>query len=137
VETLGISLMSCPQQLWDSLTILSNDHRGISRGIVNRNVNITTHIKITPELRTSFELITGSHIVLSLEPAITFILPYNRVWVTTTSYILVGIDASDDHTKSLTFKNRVFVVGSAGPTTNTARLSPRYEGKSRGCHCSH
>jgi hypothetical protein len=24
-----------------------------------------------------------------------------------------------------------------GPTTNTARLSPRYEGKSRGCYCSH
>jgi hypothetical protein len=31
----------------------------------------------------------------------------------------------------------VFVVRSAGPTTNTARLSPRYEGKTRGCHCSH
>jgi hypothetical protein len=31
----------------------------------------------------------------------------------------------------------VFVVGPAGPTKNTARLSPRYEGKSRGCHCSH
>jgi len=25
----------------------------------------------------------------------------------------------------------------AGPTTNTARLLPRYEGKTRGCHCSH
>jgi hypothetical protein len=25
----------------------------------------------------------------------------------------------------------------AGPTTNTARLPPRYEGKTRGCHCSH
>jgi hypothetical protein len=25
----------------------------------------------------------------------------------------------------------------AGPTTNTARLSPRYESKTRGCHCSH
>jgi hypothetical protein len=25
----------------------------------------------------------------------------------------------------------------AGPTTNTARLSPRYVGKTRGCHCSH
>jgi hypothetical protein len=25
----------------------------------------------------------------------------------------------------------------ASPTTNTARLSPRYEGKTRGCHCSH
>jgi 4-amino-4-deoxy-L-arabinose transferase-like glycosyltransferase len=25
----------------------------------------------------------------------------------------------------------------AGPTTNTARLSPRYEGKTRGCHSSH
>ena len=31
----------------------------------------------------------------------------------------------------------VFVVGQAGPTTNTARLSPRYEYKTRGCHCSH
>jgi len=27
--------------------------------------------------------------------------------------------------------------GRPGPTTNTARLSPRYEGKTRGCHCSH
>jgi len=25
----------------------------------------------------------------------------------------------------------------AGPTTNRARLSPRYEDKIRGCHCSH
>ena len=25
----------------------------------------------------------------------------------------------------------------AGPTTNSARLSPRYEGKARGFHCSH
>jgi hypothetical protein len=24
-----------------------------------------------------------------------------------------------------------------GPTTNTARLSPRYEGKTRGCYCCH
>jgi hypothetical protein len=33
----------------------------------------------------------------------------------------------------------VFVVGPVitGPTTNTARLSPRYEGKTRGCPCSH
>jgi hypothetical protein len=31
----------------------------------------------------------------------------------------------------------VFVVGPAGPTTNTAQISPRYEGKIRGCHCSH
>jgi hypothetical protein len=31
----------------------------------------------------------------------------------------------------------VFVIGPAGPTTNTTRLSPRYEGKTRGCHCSH
>jgi hypothetical protein len=30
----------------------------------------------------------------------------------------------------------VFVVRPAGPTTNTARLSPRYESKTRGCHCS-
>jgi hypothetical protein len=31
----------------------------------------------------------------------------------------------------------VFVVGPAGPTTNTAPLSPRNEAKTRGCHCSH
>jgi hypothetical protein len=31
----------------------------------------------------------------------------------------------------------VFVVGPAGPTTNTARISPRYEGKTRGCNWSH
>jgi hypothetical protein len=31
----------------------------------------------------------------------------------------------------------VFVVGLAGPTTNTARLSPRYKGKTRRCHCCH
>jgi hypothetical protein len=31
----------------------------------------------------------------------------------------------------------VFVVGPAGPTTNTARISPRYEGKIRGCHCNY
>ena len=31
----------------------------------------------------------------------------------------------------------VIVVLSAGPTANTARLSPRYEGKTKGCHCSH
>jgi len=30
----------------------------------------------------------------------------------------------------------VFVVGPVGPTTNTARLSPRYGGKTRGCYCS-
>jgi hypothetical protein len=29
------------------------------------------------------------------------------------------------------------MVGPAGPTTNTAQLSPRYEGKTRGCYCSH
>jgi hypothetical protein len=31
----------------------------------------------------------------------------------------------------------LFVVGLAGLTTKTARLSPLYEGKTRGCHCSH
>jgi hypothetical protein len=31
----------------------------------------------------------------------------------------------------------VFVVELAGPTTDTARLSPRYKGKTRGCYCSH
>jgi hypothetical protein len=34
-------------------------------------------------------------------------------------------------------EDAVFMVGPAGPTTNTARLSPRYKGKTRGCHCSH
>jgi hypothetical protein len=34
-------------------------------------------------------------------------------------------------------KRRRIVVGPADPTTNTARLSPQYEGKTRGCHCSH
>jgi hypothetical protein len=28
-------------------------------------------------------------------------------------------------------------TGFTGPTTNTARLSSRYKGKTRGCHCSH
>jgi hypothetical protein len=31
----------------------------------------------------------------------------------------------------------VFMIRPAGPTTNTTRLSPRYEDKTRGCHCSH
>jgi hypothetical protein len=31
----------------------------------------------------------------------------------------------------------VFVVRPAGPTTNTAQLSTWYEGKTRGCYCSH
>jgi len=36
-------------------------------------------------------------------------------------------------------RRAVFVVGPVitGPTTNTAWLSPRYEGKTRGCHCGH
>jgi len=35
-------------------------------------------------------------------------------------------------------KNFIFgIFATTGPTTNTARLSPRYEGKTRGCHCSH
>jgi hypothetical protein len=31
----------------------------------------------------------------------------------------------------------LFVVVPACQTTNAARLSPRYAGKTRGCHCSH
>jgi hypothetical protein len=31
----------------------------------------------------------------------------------------------------------LFVNGPAGLTTNTARLSPRQEDKTRGCHCNH
>jgi hypothetical protein len=34
-------------------------------------------------------------------------------------------------------RRAMFVVGTAGPPTNIARLSPRYEGKTRGRHCSH
>jgi hypothetical protein len=35
------------------------------------------------------------------------------------------------------YSRDVLVVGPAGPTTNTARLLPRYEDKTRGCYCSH
>jgi hypothetical protein len=42
---------------------------------------------------------------------------------------------------SRTYFYAVLLVGpagrSTGPTTNTAQLSPRYEGKTRSCHCSH
>jgi hypothetical protein len=31
----------------------------------------------------------------------------------------------------------VFVFGPTGPTMNTARMSRRYESKTRGCHCRH
>jgi len=31
----------------------------------------------------------------------------------------------------------VIAVVITGPTTNTAQLSPRHEGKTRGCYCSH
>jgi hypothetical protein len=41
----------------------------------------------------------------------------------------------NDCSGSLWFYLRIMVT--AGPTTNTARLSLRYEGKTRGCHCSH
>jgi hypothetical protein len=34
-------------------------------------------------------------------------------------------------------RRSMFVVGPTSPTTNTARLSPRYESKTRGCHCNH
>jgi hypothetical protein len=44
----------------------------------------------------------------------------------------------NDCSGSLWFYLRIVVtlvvVGPAGPTTNTSRLSPRYEGKTRGCH---
>jgi hypothetical protein len=32
-------------------------------------------------------------------------------------------------------RRAVFVVGLASPTMNTARRSPQYKGKTRGCHC--
>jgi hypothetical protein len=34
-------------------------------------------------------------------------------------------------------RRAMFVVGPAGPTTKTARPTPRYKGKTRGCDCSH
>ena len=48
----------------------------------------------------------------------------------------------NDCSSSLWFYLRIVVTAVlcswlAGPTTNTARLSPRYEGKTRGCYCSH
>jgi hypothetical protein len=51
----------------------------------------------------------------------------------------------NDCSGSLWFYLRIVVTAvlcswsgrSAGPTTNTALLPPRYEGKTRGCHCSH
>ena len=41
------------------------------------------------------------------------------------------------YVRSVVIAVLLVVVGPAGPTTNTARLSPRYEGKTRGCQCSH
>jgi hypothetical protein len=44
----------------------------------------------------------------------------------------------NDCSGSLWFYLRIVVtVVWPGPTTNTARVPPRYEGKTRGCHCSH
>ena len=51
----------------------------------------------------------------------------------------------NDRSGSLWFYLRIAVIAvlcswsgrPAGPTTNTARISPRYEGKTRGCHCGH
>jgi hypothetical protein len=34
-------------------------------------------------------------------------------------------------------RKEIYLQDITGPTTNTARLSPRYESKTRGCHCSH
>jgi len=41
----------------------------------------------------------------------------------------------NDCSSSLWFYLRIGYITS--PTTNTARLLPRYEGKTRGCYCSH
>jgi hypothetical protein len=50
----------------------------------------------------------------------------------------------NDCSASLWFYLRIVVIvvlcswsGRPAGTTNTARLSPRYEGKTRGCHCNH
>ena len=47
----------------------------------------------------------------------------------------------NDCSGSLWFYLRIVVTAVlcswSGPTTNTAQLSPRYEGKTRGCYCSH
>jgi len=40
-------------------------------------------------------------------------------------------------TQSMQFTCCTQITPRPGPTTNTARLSPRYEGKTRDCHCSH
>jgi len=46
------------------------------------------------------------------------------------------LDAQFLHFIILTFIYISTCFGPAGPTTNTARLSPRYEGKTKGCYCS-
>jgi hypothetical protein len=53
-------------------------------------------------------------------------------------YAPLLLSLPSDYSKRF-FLSTVFVVGPVitGPTTNTERLSPRYEGKTRGCHCSH
>jgi hypothetical protein len=46
----------------------------------------------------------------------------------------------NDCSGNLWFYLRIVVIAVpviTGPATNTTRLSPRYEGKTRGCHCSH
>jgi hypothetical protein len=43
----------------------------------------------------------------------------------------------NDCSGSLWFYLRIVVIVVLCPTTNTARLSPRYKGETRGCHSSH
>jgi hypothetical protein len=45
--------------------------------------------------------------------------------------------AASDFTSYRGDNRSVFVVRPAAPTTKTARLSTRYESKTRNCHCTH
>ena len=85
VERLGISLLPCPQQLSDSLAILSDVHRGISKVEVHRNMNLATHIKnnagIRNELRFNYKLpwcakLRTSH---NFHPSISQCLDYEDI----------------------------------------------------------
>jgi hypothetical protein len=57
---------------------------------------------------------------------LTFLLPIIRSSMTAVAASCFTLYHGDSRA--------VFAVG---PTANTARLSPRYKGKTRGCYCSH
>jgi hypothetical protein len=75
--------------------------------------------------------VTG--LVLALQVRPSAILTFkNRA-----SYIYDGRTATLRMLHFIYFFNKYKYWVPAGPTTNTARLSPRYKGKTRGCHYSH